>query len=93
MTLALLTVQATPNLSADTDAVSNLAGGDLGAGLHNMANDFVTNAKRVWGVAHRRAPTPSDHVNIAATDTTRSDFDIDIIILQFLWFKLLQIIN
>ena len=65
--LALRALQACPNLRADTNTISNLNRGDLGADFDGFTNDFVANSERE--VIGHIAPASSNGMDIAATDT------------------------
>lgn len=49
--LAVFALQAGPNLSTDTNAVSNLHRGDLVTDLDSLADDLVSDAERETGLA------------------------------------------
>lgn len=58
--LALLTLQARPNLRTATDTVADLASCDLRSDLDGLAYDFVANADWESGFT----PATSDGVNV-----------------------------
>lgn len=60
---ALWALQASPDLSSNTNTVSDLDGGNFGANLDGLSDDFVTNAEGVGGKI-TAGPTSSDAVDI-----------------------------
>ena len=84
ITFALLALQARPDLSPDTDAISDLAAGHLVANLDCVANDLVANADRKRG----SSPAAIDCVNIRATDTAALNLDVDVVGSELLRFEL-----
>lgn len=58
--LALWALQASPDLSTNTSTVANLECRDFGANFYDLADHFVTDSDRGWGVT----PTASDGVDI-----------------------------
>jgi hypothetical protein len=59
--LALWATHAGLNLSSNTNAVSDLAGGDVLANSDNLSNDLVSNADRSGG---ELTPSSGDGVNV-----------------------------
>lgn len=82
--LALLALQARPDLSAHTNAVSDLDAGNLVADPDSMANDLVANADR----KRNFAPAPVDGVDIRGAHSAALDLDIDIVGAKLLGFEL-----
>jgi hypothetical protein len=82
--LALLALQARPDLSSNTHAVSDLDAGDLVTDLDSVANDLVANADR----KRNFAPAPVDGVDIGGTHAAALDLDIDIVGAKLLDFEL-----
>ena len=81
---AKFTLQTSPDLSADTNTVSNLDGGDLVANFDGLANNLMTNTDWKWTIA----PTASDGMDIGTTNTAAFNLDIDITIFELLGFEL-----
>lgn len=81
---AELAFETGPDLSANTNTVSNLNGGDLVADFDGLANDFVADADGERAVA----PATSDCMDIRAADTTALNFNVDITVFKFLRFEL-----
>ena len=81
---AKFALQTSSNLSADTDAISNLDGGHLVADFNGFTNNLMANTDWKWAVA----PTTVDGMDIGTTNTAAFDLDIDITIFEFLGFKL-----
>lgn len=79
--LALSAGQIGSNLCSNTGTVTNCNSCNLGPDLDDLANHFVSNAKRKWDVI---APSTADGVNIGSADTTGVNSNIDIIFLEFL---------
>jgi hypothetical protein len=82
--LALLALQARPDLSSHTDTVSDLAAGHLIADLDSMADDLMANADRKRDFA----PAAGDGVNVGSADTTTLDLDVDVVGAELLGFEL-----
>jgi hypothetical protein len=82
--LALLALQARPDLSSNTDTVSDLDAGHLVADLDSMANDLMANADR----KRNFTPTTGDGMNIRAADTAALDLDVDVVWAELLGFEL-----
>ena len=81
---AKFALQTSSNLSADTNAISNLDGGHLVADFNGFTNNLMTDTDWKWAVA----PTTSDGMNVGTTNTAAFDLDIDITIFKFLGFEL-----
>src|SRR5436305_4907502 len=64
--LTLLALQARPNLSPNTDTVSNFATGHLIANLYSATDNLMANADGQRDLA----PSAVDRVDIGGTDTT-----------------------
>ena len=84
ITRALLALQARPDLSPNTDTISDLAAGHLVANLDSMANDLMANADGKRG----SSPAAINCVNIRATDTAALDLDVDVVGPELLRFEL-----
>ena len=84
--LAELAFQACPDLSADTDTVTNLDGSHLVADFNGLANDLVadTNGERAV------APSASNGVNVGTTHTAALDLDINVTIFERFGLELWQ---
>ena len=81
---AKLALQASTDLSANTDTVSDLDSCHLVADLDGFTDDFVTDAD--WERAI--APTASDGMDIRATDSAALNFDVNVTIFELLRFEL-----
>lgn len=84
VSLAELALQAGPDLSSNTNTVSNLDGCHLIADLDSLADDFVTDAD--WERAF--APTASDCMDIRAADAAALNLDVDVTVFKVLGFEL-----
>ncbi len=84
--LAVVTLQARPDLSSYAHSIANLHRLDFGADLDSMANDFVTDADRQWSFT----PASVDQMYVGAADTTAFDLDVDIVVAKLLWFELVM---
>jgi hypothetical protein len=82
--LALLALQARPNLRSNTDTVPNLDAGHLVADLDSMANDLVSNADGKRNLA----PASRNGVNIRGAHPAALDLDVDVVGAELLRFKL-----
>ena len=82
--LTLLALQARPDLSSNTDTISDLAAGHFVSHLDSMADDLVTNANGQWDFP----PTSINAVDVRAADTTALDLDVDVVGPEFLGFEL-----
>ena len=84
--LAVITLQARPNLSSYAHSVADLDCLNFVADCDRMTDDLMTDAYRQGSFA----PTSVDQVYIAAADTTAFDLDIDVVVAELLWFELLM---
>src|SRR5690606_23505597 len=82
--LAVVALQATPNLRANTDTVSLLHGGDLGTGLENLADDFVADDERSLDFT----PTAGDGVEVGTADAAGMNLDVDVVVFELFGFIL-----
>ena len=82
--LAKLALQTGTDLSANTNAVSNLDGCHLVTDLDSLADNFMTNAD--WERAF--APTASDSMDVGAADSTALNLDVDITVFELFRFEL-----
>lgn len=85
---ALLALHARPNLSSNTDTVSDLAASHLVANLNSMANNFMPDAdgKRDF------APASCDGVYIRPANAATLNLNIDVIGPEFLGFELVGLL-
>ena len=81
---ALLAFEARPDLSADSNSVSDLDRLHLVANLDCMSNDFVADDE--WEGSF--APAAIDGVDIATADAAAVNLDIDVVVAELLWFEL-----
>lgn len=79
LVLALAAVKARVDLGADTDALAGLGESDLGADTEDLADDFVSDGKRVGGV---RTPFAVDLVKVTGADTAGVDLDVDVVVAK-----------
>ena len=84
ITLALLALEAGPDLSSNTDPVSNLAAGHLVANLDCMANNLVANTDG----QRNFTPASIDAVDVGAADTAALNLDVDVVGAELLRFEL-----
>ena len=82
--LAVLAVQASPDLSTTTSSIALFECGDLGTHSQDFSNNLVTNGNGCWGVT----PAASDGVNIRTADTATFDLDVDIVVAECLELEL-----
>lgn len=82
--LAKFALQTGTDLSANTNAVSNLDGCHLVADFDSLADNFMADADRERAFA----PTASDGMDIRAADSAAFNFDVDIAVFELLRFKL-----
>ena len=82
--LADLALEARLDLSADTDAVANLAGGHFVTSFDHFTDNLMTNADWQRAVP----PAPVDGMKVGAADTAGFDLNIDIAVFEWLWLKL-----
>lgn len=100
--LAVVAVQARPDLRTNTNSVADLDGLDIAANLDSSANDLVANAKRHGSIApstclcqhdalvfyfESEAPT-GDRVNVGATDTACIDGNVNVALAELLQLEL-----
>lgn len=76
--LALLALQASMNLSTNTDTVADLDGRHLRSDLDGLTNNFVSYADRKVHIT----PATSDSVNVGTTYTATFNLDIDIVLAE-----------
>jgi hypothetical protein len=76
--LALLALQAAVDLSTNTDTLSNLGEGDLGANLDDLADNLVTDGERVRAVT----PVTVDLVHVTGADTAALNLDINVLLVE-----------
>lgn len=82
--LAKLALQTGTDLSANTNAISNLDGCHLVADFDSLANDFMTDTDGERAVA----PTASDGMDIRAADSAALNFNVNITVFELLRFEL-----
>ena len=82
--LADLALQASSNLSTDTNTVPNLNCRHFVAHLDCLANDLVTDTEGKRDIS----PASGYAVDITAANTTAVDLDIDVTIFEWLGFEL-----
>ena len=84
VTLALWALQASPDLSANTNSIADLSCLDFGSDLDSTADNFVADADR------ERSFTPAaiDGVDVGTTDAAAFDLDVDVVVTEFLCFEL-----
>lgn len=77
-------LQASLNLSTDTNAIANLHSRHLVANFDSLSYDLMTNADRdsSW------SPATCDGMDVRATDTAALDFDVNIAVFEWLWLPL-----
>lgn len=83
--LAKLAFQAGTDLSAHTNAVSNLDCCHLVADFDSLADDFMADADWKGAIT----PTASDGMNVRAADSAALNFDVDITVFELLRFEFL----
>lgn len=81
---AKLAFQAGTDLSAHTNAVSNLDCCHLVADFDSLADDFMADADWKGAIT----PTASDGMNVRAADSAALNFDVDITVFELLRFEL-----
>lgn len=79
LVLALTAVKARVDLGTDTDALAGLGESDLGADTEDLADDFVSDGKRVGGVG---APFAVDLVKVTGADTAGVNLDVDVVVAK-----------
>ena len=83
--LALWTLQARPDLSADTDAVANLHSLDFRSNQDSLTNNFVTDANGKRSIA----PAAVDGMNVRSADTAAFNLNVNIVVTELLGFELI----
>ena len=82
--LALLALQARPDLSTNAASVTNFDCLDFGANLDGLTDYFMANTDR-----HRSlAPPAVDCVDIRAADAAAVDLDVNVVVIELLCFEL-----
>lgn len=78
LVLALVALQARPDLSTDTDSLADLGESDFGTDAHDLADDFVSDGQRVRAVA----PVAADGVAVTGADTAAFCLDIHVVVAK-----------
>lgn len=82
--LAHFALQASPNLSANTDTVSDLDGRYLFTNLDGLTNDFVSDTEWERGFS----PAAGDGMDVGTAHTAGLNLDINVTIFEGLCFEL-----
>lgn len=86
--LAQLTLQARPDLGANSDTIALLDVLDGLSDLDSLADHLVADAKR----ALEFTPATSDGVDVRAANTTALDLDVDVMVLERLGLELVLVV-
>ena len=86
VTLALRAFQTRPNLSSHTHSISRLDCLDFRSNVDCVSDDFVAHCQGHGSFA----PTSIDFVHVGSTHTTTFNLDVDVMIPEFLGFKLME---
>ena len=82
--LANLALKTSLDLSSDTNAITNLAGGDFVASLDYFANNLMTNTDWQGTIA----PAAINCMDVGAANAASFNLDVNIMVLEWLWLEL-----